>query len=201
MAAWVLLAAAFLLQDASPGDRLKREGWKAVEELGAQAALKPELEKLAAGDDAELRWWAGAALAEIEARAKGAAAYIDVRRVTLEAKEKKASEILADLLAVENLRLTGDLTPAEKAVSVAFKGTPFFEAVDGVCREAGCVLRRRTDGDFEVKIDDGRTIRPNTYAGPTSVAVRSLTFRSQADFRGDPAHRLDLGLSFRMDPR
>jgi hypothetical protein len=201
MSFWLFLMALLPGQEGTTSDRLKRDGWKAVEELGAQAALKPELEKLSAADDPELQWWAGAALAEIDAREKGAAAYVGLRRVTLEAKERKAHEVLSDLLALENFRLVGDLAPAQKSLSVKFSQTPFFQAADEVCRDAGCILRRRPDGDFEVKNERGRAGKPTAYAGPLCFEVTNITVISTAEFRGDPEHRLVLGLAVRMDPR
>src|SRR5262245_12335338 len=201
MSVWLFLATLLPLQEGTTADRLKRDGWKAVEELGAQAKLKPELEKLSGTDDPELAWWAGAALAELEAREKGAAAYVDVRRVTLEAKERKAHELLSELLALENLRLVGDLSPAQKPLTVRFASTPFFQATDEVCREAGCVLRRKPNGDFEVKNSDGRPGRPIAYSGPLSFDVTSLALISRAEFRRDPEHSLMLGLAVQTDPR
>ncbi|HEV3027830.1 MAG TPA: hypothetical protein VG457_09675, partial [Planctomycetota bacterium] len=194
-------AALSLAQDPELAGRLKREGWKAVEDLATKPAARTDLEKLAGGEDRELQWWAGAALSEIEAREKGGAAWIGVLPVTLQAKEKKAHEILSELFALEKLRLEGRLALAEKAVSVSFQGVPFFQAVDEVCLEAGCRLRRRTDGAFELMPDDGQFRRPDAYAGPLAFTVGSVTFRSTADFRKDPQQRLELGLSVRVDPR
>jgi hypothetical protein len=200
MSSLILLVSALLAQDEALAGRLKRDGWKAVEELGTQPKLKPELQKLAEDGSDDLKWWAGATLAEIDARDKGAD-YVGSRRVTLEARERKAHEILSELLAPDRLQLTGDLKPAEKPVSVTFRDTPVFQALDDVCREAGCALRRKTDGMIEVRPAGGVTERPNTYAGPMSVAVTEFTLKSTADFRSEPQALLRIGITIRMDPR
>ncbi|HVR84934.1 MAG TPA: hypothetical protein VMU54_11530 [Planctomycetota bacterium] len=201
MLSLLVAAALSVAQDPGLAERLKREGWKAVEDLATQPAAKADLERLAGGDNRTLKWWAGAALAELEARERGGAGFIGVLPVTLEAKEKKAHEILSELFALEKLRLEGKLTLAEKVQSVSFRAVPFFQAVDEVCREAGCVLRRRTDGAFELMPGDGQAGRPDAYAGLLAFTVSSLVFRSTADFRKDPEQRLELGLSVRVDPR
>ncbi len=193
----ILLAA----QDSALAERLKRDGRKAVEELSTTPSAKPDLEKLVGGDDAELKWWAGAALAEIDAREKAGPDFVDPRRITLEAKERPAHEVLGGILAGEKFRLAGDLGPARKEVNVAFQGTPFLAAVDEVCRQAGCTLRRRPDGSFEVKADPLPFGAPIAYASPQAYVVTGITHRSTAVFRGDPVHRLEIGLAVRTDPR
>ncbi len=193
----ILLAA----QDSALAERLKRDGGKAVEELSTTPSAKPALEALAGGDDAELKWWAGAALAEIDAREKAGPDFVHPRRITLEAKDRPAHEVLAEILAGEKFRLAGDLGPARNEVNVAFLETPFLAAVDEVCRQAGCALQRRPDGSFEVKADPLRFGPPIAYAGPQAYVVTGITHRSKAEFRGDPVHRLEIGLAVRTDPR
>ena len=191
-----------LAQDAALAERLKRDGWKAVEELAAKPAAKADLEKLATGDDEELKWWAGAALAEIDARERGGAAFLALRPVTLEAKERPAHEVLNALLAPDDLRLTGDLSPAATAVTVSFKATPFLQAVDEVCRQARCALRRKPNGDLEAKVDDEEEIgRPIAYPGAHAILLSGVTHRTVMDFSGGPNRTFHLNLTSRGDPR
>jgi hypothetical protein len=70
-----------------------------------------------------------------------------------------------------------------------------------VCRQAGCALRRRPDGGFDVKADRLRFEPPIAYAGPQAYVVTGVTHRSTTKFRGDPVHRLEIGLAVRTDPR
>lgn len=201
MTPMILFGALLAAQDSALAERLKRGGGKAVEELSTTPSAKPDLEKLAAGNDAELKWWAGAALAEIDAREKAGPDFINPRRITLEAKDRPAHEVLAEILAGEKFRLAGDLGPARQEVNVAFQETPFLRAVDEVCRQAGCALQRRPDGSFDVKADSLRIGPPIAYAGPQAYVVTGVTHRSTAEFRGDPVHRLEIGLAVRTDPR
>jgi hypothetical protein len=194
-----LLGAALPAQQAGVADQLLKDGWKAVEELGRQPKLKPELEKLAESDDEELRWWAGATLSEIDARAHGTAD-VEARRVTLEAKERPAHEILSELLAPDQFHLVGDLKAAEKPISVRFQEVPILQALDDVCREADCALIRRSGAALEVRVA-GPTERPNAYAGPTALTVLGRTYLTTAEFRDPPQHKLQLELVVRMDPR
>lgn len=195
----VMLAAILLAQDAALAERLKRDGWKAVEELAAQPKLKPDLEKLAGSDDAELKWWAGAALAEIDARACGIADF-ENRRVTLEAKERPAHEVLAQLLAPDGLRLTGP--QASAPITVSFKSAPVLAALDEVCRQAGCALRRKPNDEIEAQPDRSNEIgRPIQYAGPQAFLVGDVTHRTVTDFAGEPRQDLHLRLTVRGDPR
>lgn len=196
----LLLVPALAAQEADLAERLRQGGWAAVAELAGQPERKPDLEALAENGDEELRWWAGAALAEMDARRTGAPDE-GARRVTLEARERPAHEILSELLAPDQLRLAGDLKAAEKPVTVQVRDLPVFQALEEVCRAADCTLHRKPDGTLEVRAGPGKTGRPTLYAGPLAVTVTRRTFLSIAEFREPPRHELELGLDVRTDPR
>jgi hypothetical protein len=195
------LALALALQEPDLGARLKAGGWKAVEECAARPDLKPELEKLAAGTDADLKWWSGAALAELDARAAMGELYPKPIRLTLEKKDAPAAEIVAEILEKAGVPLE-TVPDSLGTVTVSFHDRPFLEALDDVCRRSRLSLRPARGGRPGVGLGSGDMVSaPGIYAGLFGWIVESVARTSEATFYEPPTTHLAVCLALRFDPR
>jgi hypothetical protein len=188
-----------LAQDADPAANLLKGGWTAVDELGAKPEMKGKLAELASGKDPELAWWAGAALAELEAREKAGDAWTPPLRVTLSAKERNAGEVLRELLVLARGRPV-DAPEEDPPVTVAFKETPYLEALDEVCRQGGFILARGAGGRLQLLKGEGLH-GPRLYRAGFAASIVQLVRRTEVNFREEPTSQLNLQLSLRADPR
>lgn len=198
---YLLLALLAPSQDPEPGANLIRRGWAAVDELGAKPALKPRLVEMAASSDPELAWWAGAALADLEAREKAGEAWTEPLRVTLEARERGAAEVLRDLLALSRPSPPAiDLIEEDRPLTVTFRDAPYFQALDEVCSQAGVTLTPGPGGRLQVMRAD--PLRgPRQYRAGFAVSPVQLLRRTDVTFKEDPESQLNLQLLLRADPR
>lgn len=194
-----LLVLLCCLQDPDLPARLTSGGWAAVEQAAKEPARKEQLQALAKSPDPELRWWAGAALAELEARERAGSHYLEPLRVTLEVKDQLAEQVLRDLLAKVNLRL-GRSSATPSAVTASFKDTPLLVAIDEVCRQAGVSLYSRAGGEVQVTRGSPPTAA-SFHTGHLSGWVTGLIRTTEVDFEREPATRLTLTACLRLDPR
>jgi hypothetical protein len=195
----LILFLILLPQDADLASKLKSGGWAAVDELGAKPEMKSAIAELAGGKDVEVAWWAGAALDELEAREKAGDAYLPPLRITLEAKDRSAGELLRELMAKAKGRPI-DLPEGDHPITVSFRDTSYLEAIDEVCRLAGLVLARGAGGRLQaVPAEPGHG--PRFYHAGFAASVVSLVQRTDVTFREEPASQLHLTISLRADPR
>src|ERR1041384_5387945 len=170
--------AVFLLCLAQSGDlasTLKASEWKAVDELGAKPELKSKLAALAEGKDAEAAWWAGAALAELEARESAGKAWAPPVRITMKANEASVGELLRELVSRAKGRGL-DVAEGDHPVTVAFRETPYLQALDEICRQAGLVLARGAGGKLQAVVGEPPH-GPRFYHAGFAVSVLSLVRR------------------------
>lgn len=197
------LTAALLLlgfvQDPGLADTLRKGGWKAVDDLGSRPEAKLGLEALAAGKDPELAWWAGAALADLDAREKGGPAWEPPLRVTLSSKERHAGDLLRELMTLAG-RKGFEAPEGDRPLTVVFKETPFLEALDEILRQSGLLLARGPGGRMVAAPGDVPP-GPRFYHAGFSASVLSLVQRTETTFRDDPSSQLTLQLFLRGDPR
>jgi len=189
-----------LVQAADPAaDLLKRE-WAAVEEMARRPDLKSALQGLARSKDADLAWWAGAALAELEAREQAGKAWREPLRVTFTAKERGASEVFREILGFARPSPPPvDVIEEDRPVTVAFKETPYFQALDEVSLQAGVVLARGAGGRRQmVRADPSHG--PRQYRSSFAVSTVQLARKTDVTFREDPDSQLHLQLLLRVDP-
>ncbi len=186
-------------QDAELASRLRKGGWTAVDELLSKGDAKAKLAELAAGKDAELAWWADAALAGIEAREKAGDAYVLPQRVTFVARDRSAGDVLRELMAASKSRPI-DVPEGDRPVTVSFRGAPFLEALDEVCRQAGLAIVRGPGGKLQAVPGDPPR-GPRFHHGGFAASVLSLVRRTDVTFREDPASQLQLTLLLRSEPR
>jgi hypothetical protein len=186
------------VQDGSWADRLRQGGWSAVELASARTQAKPDLEALAAGRDAEVAWWAGAALADLEAREKAGSAQAPPLRVTLAARDRSGTDLLADLLALGG-RKGVEFPEGDRLVTVAFKETPYLQALDEVLRQSNLILTRGAGGRLQA-ITAEPPGGPRFYHAGYGVSVLSLVRRTDATFKGPPVSQVNAQLLLRGDP-
>jgi hypothetical protein len=197
----LLLAFVVLSQTPDPAADLLKRGWAAVDELGARPELKPRLQEIAASKDPELAWWAGAALADLEARENAGVAWAEPLRVSLSARERGAAEVLRELVALScPSPPTIDLTEDDRPVTVSFKDAPYFQALDEICSQAGVVLTHGPGGRLQVmRADPPRG--PRQYRAGFAVSPLQLVRRTDVTFKEEPESQLNLQLMLRADPR
>ena len=194
-----LLLLLLVPQDAEIASKLKRDGWTAVDELASKSGAKAALAELAAGKDAELAWWADAAMAGIEGRELAGGAYAPPQRVTFEARDRSAGEVLRELLSSAKGRPI-DVPEGDRPVTVSFRGAPFLEALDEVCRQAGLVIARGPGGRLQAVPGDPPR-GPRFHHGGFAASVLTLVRRTDVTFREDPVSQLQLTLLLRSEPR
>lgn len=192
----LVLACSF--QDGALGDRLRKGGWAAVDELGARPEHQAGLEALDSGKDPELAWWAGAALADLDARTKAGDAWTPPLRVTLSGRDRNGGEVLRDILALGG-RKGLDLPEGDRPVTVAFQETPFLEALDEVLRQSNLILVRGAGGRLQA-VQGDLPAGPRFYHAGYAATVLSLVRRTDATFKGDPVSTMNLQLFLRGDP-
>jgi hypothetical protein len=190
-----ILALAGWCQDADLASDLKARGWAAVDAWSARPEAKERLAAAAGSADPDLRWWAGAALAELEARD----ACLPPLRVTLEEKDRPASELLREVLGTAGLRLAAP-GEADRTVRAGFRDVPFLEALDEACRLGEVSLARQPSGEFQSV--PGDSIKgPRFYRGGFAAGIAAASATSEATFDDPPASRLSVTIVVRGDPR
>ena len=141
---YALVLVLLLAQD-KPADLLKNDGWKAVRvfvEKGADS--KTALEEAAKNDDADVSFYAKAALAEIEARA----AAEKPLRLTKEMKEAPAKQVIEELFKSMEQKISLDGIP-DKTTSIP-AGLTIVEALEKVAVEVGLEFSVTEDGQWHV---------------------------------------------------
>lgn len=153
---------------------------RALREIGEPA--RAALQQAASAPDLELRLRATALVDELRQ-----ADLWQPTRVNLAAQNVPTSQVLQQIARDTGNAITfnGPLGPLRDVpITVAFKDTPFWQAIDEVCRQSGNQLRpvfdRTARGLF---ISEGPASHsPVAYAGPLRVSVASIRRSFVEDF-------------------
>jgi hypothetical protein len=180
---------------------LKSGGWPAVDELGSRPELRPNLEVLANGKDAEASWWAVAALDEIEARERAGGAAATPLRVTLDARERPVEEVVKAILSRMGCRLV-EWPKETKKVTVSFKDTLLLDALRDLARLSGLKMARRSGMTFRLEESEEKPPRGPTFLrGAFGVSLVSMLEETVAAFKEEPKSRLEIAFFVEGDPR
>jgi len=193
----VLLLAALLQDDPTElarrlGTGTDEERWAAVE-----AIAKVGESARAAASKCPDGWWRGAALAELDARRDGGAAWKDPVRVTLAAKDQALGDVLRALS--EQAHVSIQTTSVDRRVTLNLDGDTWFESLRELWLAADTDIQRGRDGSWVCEPPEDS--RKYTFLHRSfEVAALDLELVTTSDFRDAPRSELRLGLAVRGDP-
>jgi hypothetical protein len=167
----VIVALVLLAPQDKAADRLKKEGWKAVDALVAKGAeSRAELEEAAKSEDGDVSFYAKAALAELDA---GGTAWR-----TKGVEEGPARKVIETLLAEAGQKGALDGVP-DKTASVA-AGLTLAEALERLSIDLGIEFATSEDRAWHVSTVASKG--PRFSHGSVRARLENVKRQSQNDF-------------------
>jgi hypothetical protein len=177
------------LDDDSIESRTSSAG--ALVRLGRPAV--PALEKARLAASPELRERIEEVLRAIAEREKLAQFLPPPTTVTLKADDRPAAELIGRIARLGKTLVDVSAVPDAARAGVSLEQVPFWQALDGLCREAKLHLRLEDD---RVVVEPGPpSAAPRRFQGPLGVSVLSLTLNSGGPFgAGERADHLNFNV-------
>ena len=180
------LSPALVQESAKVGDLLRELSDDSVEvreraaamlvERGAEVKRALEAEKSGAGEESRRR--IDDILARIERRERIAAAVGKATLITIEAKDRLVTEVLADLKRQVSIPIELIDVPEAARVTVSFSQVPFWDAIDRICKASGEVMYHVLETRVRVYGVKYRDI-PRKFLGPWAVFLMRTEFQDE----------------------
>ncbi len=153
--------------------------------LNAGEAARMRLREAAESDSLERSTRAQNILAQIGVRAESRRAHADATLVTFQAESRPLSEVAAKLASEARypVRVSAGGS-GDRPVSVTWRDTPFFEALDQLARAAGLGVNRDPRDNTFILEPAVEKPPPTAYAGPVRVSLTMMSVTRQIRFGG-----------------
>ncbi len=155
--------------------------------LAAGEAARAALREAVASSSLERSLRAQSILAEMGVHAASRPVHADATLITFQADQRPLAQVVTALGEASRYVVRLAKPAAEDVlVSVSWRETPFFQALDELARAAGMTASRDPrDNTYVIEASPEKPV-PTSYGGPTRAALTMLNVSRQLRFGGTP---------------